>query len=110
MLNSRNNDNLQSPLHIAVSCNHLDVINLILTYRKNIDIELKDKIGRTPILHAARKGFFECFKILYEACADISQFDDFGDGCLHYVALHAHHEILEFILHKTNLNVNKQNR
>lgn len=68
-------------------------------------METKNKIGRIPISYAARIGYFECFKIFHESKADINQVDDFGDSCLHYACLHAHHEILEYILSK-NYNIN----
>lgn len=107
-INAQNNDNLQTPLHIAVIHQHVNIVKLLLSNTKDVDLELKDKIGRTALLYAARKGNVEIFKSLLKAGCLLSQSDDFGDTSLHYVVVHQHHAIMEMIL-DSKFDINAQN-
>lgn len=44
-----------TPLHIAVESNYEDAVNLLLT--KNVDCNVANCLGRTPLHLAAAKGY-----------------------------------------------------
>lgn len=56
-----------TPLHHAVSQNHPEIVNLLLS-QGSIEVNAKDLLnGRTPLHHAARHGHTDCVKLLLKS-------------------------------------------
>ena len=76
MLNDNENENLQTPLHLAVRIGSIDIVKLLLSQKaKNLKhVTMRDKIGRTPFLYAARHGYLEVLKLLHEVVLFFNHF------------------------------------
>lgn len=74
----------ESALHLAVRNSHLSVVRLLID--TGVDIELRNKVHRTPLLEAAFVGDNTMFDMLLSAGAnpDVCQID--GITPLHYMA------------------------
>lgn len=68
-----------TPLHLAIACNNMDIIKLLIN--KNADINLPDKLGDTP-LHKALNNI-EIAKYLLDAGANPNVRNCFGIAPLH---------------------------
>ncbi len=88
LLNLNNNVNLQTALHISLESGHTDVAKYLIEC--GAELELTDKIGRTPFLYSARYGNFEILKLLLERGADPKVVDGFNETALHLSVVHAY--------------------
>ena len=61
---------IEIELHEAAANNKASVVKILLN-NKNIDINLPNVLGLTPLTHAAKFGHIEIVKILLDAGADI---------------------------------------
>ncbi|XP_046560884.1 putative ankyrin repeat protein RF_0381 [Haliotis rubra] len=69
-----------SVLHLACEGGNTALVDHLVS---NSDINLKGKMGRTPIMAAALKGHKSVFDLLESKGADLSMLDTFGDSVLH---------------------------
>ena len=65
-------ENLQSALHIAAYKGHLDVVESLVAFDRNI-IDWKNKYGRTALIAAASTGKTDVVKFLLENGAEINE-------------------------------------
>ncbi len=73
---------------------------------KGADINETNAYGWTPLMHAARVGNLDVFKLLLEKGADTHLQDDNGRTALMKAILAGHLEIVKIILLQNNIDVN----
>lgn len=71
-----------SLLHFGVNSTP-EILRILLEYTKDLDLNRKNNLGRTPLLAANSKANIECLKLLVNAGADINQVDERGETALH---------------------------
>jgi hypothetical protein len=77
--------NGQSPLHVAVLANSLDIVNLLL--KTGFDVNNKNCLGRTPLMLAIAQGNVDIADSLVSAGASLTEIDFMGRSALHFADL-----------------------
>ncbi|TGK33239.1 hypothetical protein EHQ12_18065 [Leptospira gomenensis] len=87
-----------SPLHIAVNENRIDIIDLLLEH--GADINAKNREGYTPIYKIPwkQKEGFGLFELLKDKGADLKSLTNSGISLTHYAALQENIPILEYLV------------
>ncbi|CAD5222211.1 unnamed protein product [Bursaphelenchus xylophilus] len=99
-----------SPLMHAVRENHKEAVKLLL--EAGVDICMRDSVGQTVMVHSALAGSVDMFALIYDC--------DWGENANKIKADQVQHslelatkagqiELVEFILNKTDVNVNLVN-
>ncbi|CAF4427723.1 unnamed protein product, partial [Adineta steineri] len=78
---------LETSLHIACKYNRIDVLQILINYQnENIDLEVRDYQGYTPLLTASYFNHQHCINILLMNKADITVSDNYGKNiCKSYL-------------------------
>ncbi|KAK6499356.1 hypothetical protein TWF506_003984 [Arthrobotrys conoides] len=74
------NDELQTPLHL---CSLVEILEVLLKDPR-VQIERKDHLGRTPLMHGLVRKDTNIILRLLDLGADATSVDDNGDGALHH--------------------------
>lgn len=74
-----------------------------------LHIKVVDKIGRTPLLYAARYGSLELVELMIAKGARVDVMDGFNETMLHLAAVNEYPEIVKYLLEHTDININAQN-
>ena len=69
LLNRSTNEG-ELPIHIAVSLNYADIVNILLTQSTAFDVNQRTKTGQTPLLIAVQNGSVEIARMLLDAGGD----------------------------------------
>lgn len=99
------NDSKRSPIIIAsrTPSNFNEIIKFLLTV-PNIDINLKDIMGRSALHYSSRNGNYDIVKLLLNNGADVNSKDCFEKTPMHYTAAMGFVNLtLLLIDHKANL-------
>ncbi|KAH8797504.1 ankyrin repeat-containing domain protein, partial [Hyaloscypha sp. PMI_1271] len=67
----------KTPLHFAIERRHFLIAKLLIK-RKNIEVDIKDNMDRTPLCYAARVGSLDIFQLLLVKGAILDAPDKFG--------------------------------
>lgn len=67
-----------TPLHVASSCGHLEIIKLLLSFNATIDIP--DKFGSTPLFYAIKNHHTEAVQLLLDKNADATIRNKWGEA------------------------------
>lgn len=108
-VNSRNNPHPyslgMSPLHCAVQCEHINIIQELLN--SNADINQRDDMGETPLHYAVDNENLEIVRYLLSKGADINA--QTGDGMtpLHHST--NHNNIGRYLI-QAGINVNSKDK
>jgi ankyrin repeat protein len=97
------------PLHYACARGSLEMVQYLIKTKK-IDIEVKDKVGRTPLhLACINKGSIEIVRYLIEKQnANTNTTDNKGRSVFHSACQSRCFELVKYISQKTELDVNDQ--
>lgn len=110
---SSDNPSNETPLHWAVSNDQKDILPLVLAqYKKHdMDLDIKDINGHTPMFLAAVKGYKACFQLLLEAAGEYSNVQDIeGDTILHWlINMHETRFVTEILRNVEGVNVKMKN-
>ena len=91
---------LNTPLHLASSNNHLSIVNLILDIGVT-DFSAKNKDGHTALELSCRKGFFEISKTLINRNPKkIEAEENANDDPLHVACNEGSYEVVRLLLFK----------
>ncbi|XP_067653193.1 ankyrin-3-like [Haliotis asinina] len=96
-------------LHWAWFGRSVEIVNFILM-QNIVDINEKNRVGITPVMLAADAGEREAFDILVQKGADLSAIDDHGDNILHWACRGGNVKIVNFILMRNNVDINRKGR
>ncbi|XP_046560885.1 serine/threonine-protein phosphatase 6 regulatory ankyrin repeat subunit C-like [Haliotis rubra] len=91
-----------SVLHLACEGGNTALVDHLVS---NSDINLKGKMGRTPIMAAAPKGHKSVFDFLESKGADLSMLDTFGDSVLHLACQGGNTALVEHLFSDSNINL-----
>jgi len=73
-------------LHLACSMSPEDLaMKTVKTILNQIDVNLKDNQGRTPLFYACKKGYHPMLALLVSKGAIVDEADNEGNTCLHLV-------------------------
>jgi ankyrin repeat protein len=78
----------QTPLHLASSKGHLEIVQALLEAGAGADVRKGDKVGDSPISRACKGKHFEVFRALVEAGGDVNKLDSRGKTALHSASYH----------------------
>lgn len=95
-------------LLLASSSGKSDIVKFLL--ESGADIEAKDKMGRTPLITAAReRGGIDVIKLLVEKGAAVNAVDDAKDSALSLAAWRGFEDIVDYLLEKSaNVPINNE--
>ena len=98
--------NGNSGLHLASEHGHLSIVSILIEC--NIDSNLKNGEGTTPLELSCRKGFFEISKLLIQSySAPFSQYNarqnEKNENPLHVACFEGAHEVVRLLLLKGRL-------
>ena len=88
---------IEIELHEAAANNKASVVKILLN-NKNIDINLPNVLGLTPLTHAAKLGHIEIVKILLDAGADINKEDKLFITPLMNASASGHYDIVKLLI------------
>ena len=80
-----------SPLQSAVSSLHLDVVEVLLEYKPDVNIQMMG--GFSPLMSAAALGSFEIVALLMKNGADVSQKADDGRTAPDFASSNGHDKL-----------------
>lgn len=89
--------NGHSSLHAASIHGHLDIVNLLL-HIHNINLNLSDVVGMTPLMVAVENGRIEVVEKLLKAGADINHVSCEGKTALYLAVLNSSISLLQLLL------------
>ncbi|MCL2312573.1 MAG: ankyrin repeat domain-containing protein, partial [Firmicutes bacterium] len=78
--------------------------------KKNVDINVKDKEGRTALILAAQHGHIQVTELLLNSGADVNLTENFGHTALMMAVIYAHEGIVEILTKAPGIELNKGNR
>ena len=88
----------RTALHFACCSGNPKILNLLIDSDEEINIDIPDGKGRTPIVYAIKNGFVDCLRILLEQEGiDINQ-EYKGNNLLQYACIKNKTEVFDFLL------------
>ncbi|XP_078050325.1 nuclear factor NF-kappa-B family member relish [Augochlora pura] len=98
------------PLHMAVKNPQAAACVKTLLSDKKTKMEIHDDAGWAPLQLAAEAGSLNAVRLLVEAGVNVNGTDmSYGRTALHIAVDGGHKEIVEYLLSKTNIAINKRN-
>ena len=93
------NKNIQSKFEIALkNCDYRELQDLLSCYSDDIDINLIDEEGNTPLQTATLTGNLDIVRLMIRFGADPSRTNRDGWSTLHIAAYSGHSEIPQYIM------------
>ena len=103
-INFREDINLFSPLHACVINGHYKVLRALLKL-KNVDTEIYDRVGWTPIMYAARHDEADCVALLLEHPANANATTTTGKTALILSSERGHYSCVKLLCEYSGTNL-----
>jgi ankyrin repeat protein len=87
------------PVHIASdarSVNHTEIVRLLIEH--GADINVKNRVGHTPLYYAVKYKNINLIRELIEHGANVTERDDFGSTYLHIASSFANLETVQILI------------
>lgn len=94
------NGRLRQPLHFAALTGNKDVVEVLLRYKDQLNLDHRDSEESTALDNACWKGHVEVVKLLCEAGSDIHVRDEYGWTPLRSAAQYGDDNIVNYLLDK----------
>ncbi|CEP09250.1 hypothetical protein [Parasitella parasitica] len=104
IVNSQDKDAQWTPLMIAVSAGHLEVVKILL--QNQADPALENDTKQTALHYAASKNRIDIARLLIEHQAPVNQLNRYKQTPLHQAASSGHIKIIELLLVEGKARVN----
>ncbi len=99
----------EGALNLAIDYHNLEMIKTLL--KTNIDINIGNRDGVTPLMNASAQGNIEIVRMLIESGANINQQDREGESALHLGCLEGHFQVVQTLLnHHATVDILNQER
>ncbi|XP_046562347.1 serine/threonine-protein phosphatase 6 regulatory ankyrin repeat subunit C-like [Haliotis rubra] len=102
-------DDGNNVLHVACQGGSLDMVKYIIS-QKIFTAEIKDKLGRTPVMHAAYFGQREVFEYLVSKGCSLSVIDKDGDTVLHMTCYGGRQELVQAVLSRGVVDIESKGK
>ena len=100
-INEELNDAGWTPLIFSIFVGDQENYELTkLLIEKGVNIEAKDKNGKTPLMHSSEYGILEMIKILVEKGANIESKGKHDCNALYWASRNGRFEVVKFLLEK----------
>ncbi|XP_067668072.1 serine/threonine-protein phosphatase 6 regulatory ankyrin repeat subunit A-like [Haliotis asinina] len=96
-------------LHVAFSSDNVDIAE-DLDLLSITDIESRDRIGRTPVMHAVEKGNKKGVDLLVSKGCNLTVVDDLGRNILHVACLNDNADIAESLLSRGVADIDSKDK
>lgn len=93
------NDYGHSSLHVAAMHGSHDIARLLLE-REGVEMDSKDRDGRTPLSWAVEEGYVEVVQMLLEKGAEVDSKDSKGRTSLSWAAAYGRGEVMQLLFEK----------
>ena len=101
------NSGYQSPAHKAASSGSTTMLNYIIP-QYNLDANLPDRIGRTPLMYSCSSGSINAVEYLINCHnSDPNITDHKGMTCLHHSCRNGRIDITQYLIEVQNCDINK---
>jgi ankyrin repeat protein len=87
-----------SLLHVAAYCGPPSVFRHFFDISNGVDINTQDAWFQTPLLIAAKKGYIDTLRLLFDRGAEIESKDNTGRTLLSWAARNSHTDVLLFLI------------
>lgn len=99
----------EGALNIAIDHRNLAMVKTLL--KTNIDPNIGNRDGVTPLMNASAQGNIEIVRLLLKSGVQVNQQDSEGDAALHLACLEGHFQIVETLLaHHATVDVLNRER
>ncbi|KAK1590745.1 ankyrin repeat-containing domain protein [Colletotrichum navitas] len=95
-LNKRNEDTDETAIHTAIAWGQKTVVKLLLD--SNVDLRVRDNLGRTPLLLSSEVGLPKIVQMLLDAGASVNDKDENGVSVVNTAVSNGEFEALERLL------------
>lgn len=104
----------QTAIHLAALSGEIEILRYLASLSKPnisvnhpLELEMRDKLGATPLLNAVKGSQFVAFLfLLYSKNADLNTHDYTGNTALHIAAFNNSKSFLELLLVHTKVDIN----
>lgn len=90
------------------ACQKDDYNKVVSLLKQNAQVNSKDKLGMTPLMHASEHGYLAIVKALLENGAHVNDYNNNWGTALMYAAI-ANHENITKLLLRSGADINAQN-
>ncbi|HEU5280854.1 MAG TPA: ankyrin repeat domain-containing protein, partial [Gammaproteobacteria bacterium] len=103
-------DGLSTLLHSAVRGRNIEIVNAVFKDRKDMQVDVVDELGQTPLHLAAQYGCVDIFNKLLLLGALLSKITKDGSSILHYAAEGREPAIVNFMISQNMFDFNIKNK
>ena len=97
-------------MHYACNAGHVGVVEALIDFGKNTDIEARTAMNRTPLHLACARGWMDVMSVLLKVGADINAQDNDLETPVHLASANGHVDILYLLVSRDNIDLKIKNR